>query len=48
LRKLIRGIVEFREQKLPDHAQRFRDLAYEQTPDALFITCADSRVVCPT
>jgi carbonic anhydrase len=45
LRKLIRGIVEFREQTLPDHAQRFRDLAYAQTPDALFITCADSRVV---
>jgi carbonic anhydrase len=30
---------------LPQYAERFRDLALTQTPDALFITCSDSRVV---
>jgi carbonic anhydrase len=45
MRKLISGIVEFREQQLPGYAARFRDLALAQTPDALMITCSDSRVV---
>jgi carbonic anhydrase len=45
MRKLIHGIVDFRERLLPQYAQRFRDLADGQTPDALFITCSDSRVV---
>ncbi|HKE11410.1 MAG TPA: carbonic anhydrase, partial [Myxococcota bacterium] len=45
MRKLIAGIVDFRERLLPQYAQRFRDLALAQTPDALFITCSDSRVV---
>jgi carbonic anhydrase len=45
MRKLIRGIVDFRERLLPQYAQRFRALAHGQAPDALFITCSDSRVV---
>ena len=45
MRKLISGIVEFREQQLPNYAARFRDLALAQTPDTLMVTCSDSRVV---
>jgi carbonic anhydrase len=33
------GIVDFREQMLPQYTKRFRDLALTQRPDALFITC---------
>jgi carbonic anhydrase len=45
MRKLIRGIVDFRERLLPGYAQRFRELAQGQAPDALLITCSDSRIV---
>jgi carbonic anhydrase len=45
MRKLILGIVDFRERLLPQYAERFRSLAKSQAPDALFITCSDSRVV---
>jgi carbonic anhydrase len=45
MRKLIMGIVEFREKMLPHYAKQFSSLALSQHPDALFITCSDSRVV---
>ncbi len=45
MRKLIMGIVDFRERMLPQYAKRFSTLALTQSPDALFITCSDSRVV---
>src|SRR5262252_5795282 len=45
VRKLIAGIVDFQERMLPQYAQRFKELAFGQSPDTLFITCADSRVV---
>jgi carbonic anhydrase len=45
MQKLIAGIVDFRERMLPKYAERFQELALTQTPDALFITCSDSRVV---
>jgi carbonic anhydrase len=45
MQKLIRGLVDFRERRLPEYAERFRELAQVQTPDALLITCSDSRIV---
>ncbi len=45
MRDLILGIVDFREQHLPVLAERFKALSEGQSPDTLFITCADSRVV---
>jgi carbonic anhydrase len=45
MRKLIEGIVDFRERLLAQYAERFKTLAQGQAPDALFITCSDSRVV---
>src|SRR5215471_10660567 len=45
MQKLIAGIVDFRERNLPKYAQRFQELAFGQAPDALFVTCSDSRVV---
>ena len=45
MRRLISGIVEFRERQLSKYAERFRDLALAQSPDTLIVTCSDSRVV---
>ena len=45
MEKLIRGIVDFRSRLLPQYVDRFRELSNRQTPDALFISCSDSRVV---
>lgn len=45
MEKLLRGIVDFRRNKLPNLAERFRRLADEgQKPDVLFFACSDSRV----
>jgi len=45
MKKLIRGIVEFRRSAQADYRQRFSHLAQGQSPDTLFIACSDSRVV---
>ena len=44
MEKLIRGIIEFRETRREGFAETFSRLALGQRPDALFITCSDSRV----
>jgi len=45
MRKLLMGIVEFHEQHRLEYESRFKELAFAQEPDTLFIICADSRVV---
>jgi carbonic anhydrase len=43
--KLIRGVIRFQEEVYPRLESRFTELAEQQHPRALFITCSDSRIV---
>lgn len=45
MKKLVQGIVEFRQKVLPNYREKFARLALGQSPDTLFIACSDSRVV---
>jgi len=44
VKKLINGIVDFRQKVRPDVKDTFAQLALGQAPDTLFIACSDSRV----
>jgi carbonic anhydrase len=44
MRKLVEGVVDFRLNVRPTNRESFKRLAQRQTPDCLFIACADSRV----
>jgi carbonic anhydrase len=44
MRKLVQGIVDFRNNVRPTARKTFARLALGQSPDALFIACSDSRV----
>jgi len=44
VKKLIKGIVEFRQKVRKEYNATFGGLAKGQSPDALFIACSDSRV----
>lgn len=44
MKKLIKGIVEFRKKVRPSYRETFAKLALGQSPDALLIACSDSRV----
>jgi len=44
MKKLIRGIIAFRETRREGYAETFRKLALGQKPDALFVACSDSRM----
>ncbi len=44
MKKLIQGIIQFRESRREDLADAFSKLALGQKPDALFIACSDSRM----
>jgi carbonic anhydrase len=45
MRKLLKGIVDFREKYHSHYVENFSHLALGQFPDTLFIACSDSRVV---
>lgn len=45
MKKLIEGIIDFRHSSLEEYRNKFSKLAIQQTPDALFVACCDSRVV---
>jgi len=42
--KLIKGLHHFQSEIFLSHKELFERLAHGQNPDALFITCADSRI----
>ena len=42
--KFLRGISRFQKHVYPEHQELFERLALGQLPEALFITCADSRI----
>jgi carbonic anhydrase len=45
MKKLVKGLVEFRKNIRPNYLETFAKLALGQSPDTLFIACSDSRVV---
>lgn len=44
MKKLLHGIVDFRNNVRPGYKETFVRLALGQAPDALFVACSDSRV----
>src|SRR5258708_4724582 len=42
--KILEGLARFQQDVYPKHRDLFERLALGQRPDALFITCADSRI----
>ena len=45
MKKLLAGVAHFQSRVFPEHQEHFAKIAFEQNPRALFITCADSRVM---
>src|SRR5262245_41103473 len=45
MERLLRGVTKFQTEVFPAQRPLFEGLASGQSPEALFITCADSRIV---
>ena len=45
MKKLLEGVVAFRQQVRPGLVDKFKELENQQAPDTLLIACSDSRVV---
>lgn len=45
MKKLLKGIIDFRKNYLEKYRNKFSKLALRQSPDTLFVACCDSRVV---
>ncbi len=45
MKKLIKGLLDFQRHGFPAYRETFAKLAHGQSPDTLFISCSDSRVV---
>lgn len=45
MKKLLKGIIDFRKNSLEVYRNKFSKLALRQCPDTLFVACCDSRVV---
>lgn len=44
MKKVVAGIVEFQKGSFKQHESLFSELANGQSPEVLFVTCADSRI----
>jgi carbonic anhydrase len=44
IESILQGLKRFQEYVYPEHRDLFQKLAHGQRPEALFITCADSRI----
>lgn len=42
--RLLEGLSKFQQEVYPQHREMFEDLAAGQSPEALLVTCADSRI----
>ena len=44
MQKIVDGVLKFKADVFPDHADLFSELSSGQSPEVLMVTCADSRI----